>query len=53
MFESLLEKLRSIYEDGITTNPGYALGDRLRMLFDTKREIDNLPDTEEGNVSDA
>jgi len=44
--QDLVDKLRSFYEDGITSNPGYALGDRLAMALSTKKDIDNLPDTE-------
>jgi hypothetical protein len=53
MLTELLVKIKGIYEDGIESNPGYALGDRIRMMLTTKRDIDNLPDTTntEGNDS--
>jgi hypothetical protein len=46
--DTLLAKVRNIFRLGILSNPGYALGDRARMALDTHREINKLPDTNEG-----
>lgn len=50
--DNLLTKIREIFAVGIQSSPGYLIGDGIRMGIDTKREINDLPETE-GEVNGA
>lgn len=47
--DNILTRIREIFAVGIQSQPGYLIGDGISMALNTKREINDLPETEQGD----
>lgn len=47
--DNLLTKIREVFGVGIQSMPGYLIGDGVGMAINTKREINDLPETDKGD----
>lgn len=44
--DNLLTRIREIFAVGIQSQPGYLIGDGISMALHTRKEINDLPETE-------